>query len=335
MLPQTNRIASPTAMRDVAQAAEDLGFFGVIVHDHLGYNGWWIVSGMRGMDLPGDDRNLYEALESLAFVAAVTDRIRLGVSVVILAMRKPVALAKQLATIDALSGGRLRVGVGVGPPLTSVEQETTRLGRHRDNAAREYTASGLRGERGKRTDEYLRAIITLWTEDEASFEGEYIAFEKLEMFPKPVQKPHPPLLVGGRSEMALRRAARFHAGWVPSQVSAPQLAAGAARLGELYSEAGVAAAPEIVANLPVVLARTDEEAERIARTTVLPVFPSELEYRERSIVGAPEMFAKRLREYRDAGAVHIELKPLYPSLEHLLWQLETIQAEVIPMLGPE
>jgi probable F420-dependent oxidoreductase len=335
MLPQTNRIASPTAMTEVAQAAEDLGFFGVIVHDHLGFNGWWVVSGMRGIDLPGDDRTLYEALESLAFVAAVTERIRLGISVVIVAMRKPVALAKQLSTIDALSGGRLRIGVGVGPPLTVAEVETTRLGRHRDNAAREFNASGLRGERGKRTDEYLQAMITLWTEDEASFAGDYVAFEGFEMFPKPVQKPYPPLLVGGRSEMALRRAARFKAGWVPSQVSAPQLAAGVSRLGELYSEAGEARIPEIVANLPVVLAATDEEAERIARSTVLRVFPGEREYRERTIVGSPATFADRLREYRDAGASHVELKPLYPSLDHLLWQLKTFQAEVVPMLGPD
>lgn len=332
MLPQTNRVASPSAIRDVSQTAEDLGFDGILVHDHLGYNGWWIVSGMRGIDLPGDDRNLYEALSTLAFVAACTDRIGLAVSVIVVPMRKPVALAKQIATIDALSSGRLRVGIGVGPPLRAEEQETTRLGRHRDNAAREYTASGLRGERGRRTDEYLRAMIAIWTQDKAGFAGDYVAFDDLEVFPKPVQQPHPPLLVGGRSDAALRRAARFGAGWVPSQVSVPQLAAGAERLAALYREMSAEEPPRIVANLPTVLAQSDEAAHEIARGTVRDIFPSDSDYLERTIVGSPGTFAARLREYRDAGASEIEIKPLYPSLDNLIWQLETIQKEVLPLL---
>ena len=332
MLPQTNKVSSPQAIRDIATAVEELGFFGITVHDHLVFNGWWIVSGMRGYESPGDDRDLYEALETLAFVAAFTDRIQLGVSVVVVPMRKPVALAKQVATIDALSGGRLRLGVGVGPPLKPTERETTRLAAHRENASREYNASGLRGERGRRTDEYLRAMIEIWTHDKASFDGEFVEFENIEVFPKPVQRPYPPLFIGGRSDFALRRAARFGAGWVPSQVSVQEVVAGKARLTELYSEQGLEHSPEIVVNLPVVLAESDEAAQAIARPTVTPLFPGEQEYQERTIVGSPATFASRLREYRDAGVSNVELKPLYPSLDNFVWQLETLQREVAPAL---
>ena len=332
MLPQTNKVASPQAIRHIATAAEELGFFGITVHDHLVFNGWWIVSGVRGFDGSGDDRDLYEALETLAFVAAITQRIQLSVSVVVVPMRKPVALAKQVATIDALSGGRLRLGVGVGPPIKPMEHETTQLGAHRANALREYDASGLRGERGRRTDEYLRAMIEIWTHDKASFEGEFVSFEDIEVFPKPVQRPYPPLFVGGRSDFALRRAARFGAGWIPSQVSVADIVDGRARLGELYAEQGEEGSPEIVINLPVVLADSDEAAQAIARPTATPMFPGEQEYRERTIVGSPATFVSRLREYRDAGVSNVELKPLYPSLDNFVWQLEMLQREVAPAL---
>ena len=333
MLPQTNKAASPQAIRDIASAAEELGFFGITVHDHLVFNGWWVVSGMRGFEGPGDDRDLFEALETLGYVAAITDRIRLSVSVVVVSMRKPVALAKQVATIDALSGGRLRLGVGVGPPLKPMERETTQLGAHRANARREYDASGLRGERGRRTDEYLRAMIEIWTTDKASFEGEFVSFEDIEVFPKPVQEPYPPLFVGGRSDHALRRAARFGAGWVPSQVSVEEVAAGRTRLADLYEQHSVDGAAEIVVNLPVVLADSDEAAQAVARPTARPLFPGEQEFNERTIVGSPAVFAARLREYRDAGVSNVELKPLYPDLDNFIWQLETLQSEVVPMLA--
>lgn len=333
MLPQTNRVASSTTMRDVAQAAEELGLHGVMVHDHIGYNGWWIVSGMRGMSIPGEDRTLYEALASLSYVAAITGRVRLGVSVVVVPMREPVVLAKQLATLDALSDGRLRVGVGVGPPLKESATETTKLGRHRDNAAREYRATGVRGERGRRTDEYLRAMIEIWTNDQASFQGEFVSFENLEVFPKPTQLPHPPLYIGGRSDAALNRAALFDAGWAPSQAAASQIAEGVGKLAALRAELGRQGDAEIIANLPVVLDSTDEGAHAIARPTVRHLFADEEEYRQRTIVGSPATFVTRVRELAAVGVDHIELKPLYPSMDHFIWQLETLQSEVAPALA--
>lgn len=333
MLPQTNRVASAAAIRQVAEAAEDLNFHSVVVHDHLSFNGWWIVSGMRGIDVPGDDRDLYEAMETLTYVSAFTSRVRLNVSVMIVAMRQPLALAKQVSTLDALSGGRLTLGVGVGPPLRPEQRETTRLGEHRTNAAREYRASGLRGERARRTDEYLDAMIAVWTQDRTTFSGEFVSFDDIEVFPKPVQQPHPPLVVGGRSEAALRRAVRLGAGWQPSQISVGQLADGVSRLQSMCAEGDQPMPTEIGVNLPTVIADTDEAAEAIAGPTVRPVFPGDVEYQERTIVGSPETFLRRVQEYQKAGATYMEIKPLYPSIDHLLEQMRTIKEYVVPALN--
>lgn len=334
MLPQTNRIASPAAIRRVAGAAEDLGLHSVVVHDHLVFNGWWIVSGMRDLDVSGDDRDLYEAMETLCYVSALTSRVRLNASVMIASMRQPLALAKQVATLDVLSGGRLTLGIGVGPPLKPKERETTRLGEHRTNAAQEYQASGLMGERARRTDEYVQAMIAVWTQEKTAFSGEFVSFEDIEVFPKPRQRPHPPLLIGGRSEAALQRTVRYGAGWHPSQISVSQLAHGVARLRALCEERHQPAPPEIGVNVPAVVADTDSEAEAIAGPTVRPIFPDETEYKQRTIVGSPETFAQRVREYEEAGATYMELKPVYRSIEHLVEQMRLVSGMQSLRLGP-
>ena len=143
MLPQTNRGSSPDAILQVAEAAEELGFDALTVHDHIVFNGFWVASGMPGASGPGDDRDLYEALETLTFAAARTSRILLVASVIIVPIRHPVLLAKQIATLDALSGGRFVLGAGVGPPLRASEYEAIKLGPHRGNAAKEYNAVGV------------------------------------------------------------------------------------------------------------------------------------------------------------------------------------------------
>lgn len=330
MLPQTNKIASRSAIVDIAQAAEDLGFDALTVHDHLVFNGWWIVSGARDIDVTGEDRDLYEALETLTFVAALTKRVRLVASVIILPLRDPLLLAKQTATLDVFSEGRFTLGVGVGPPLRPTHRETTALGPHRGNAAREYKAVGVSGNRGPRTNEYLEAIIELWTKDKVSFSGEYVTYDEIDVFPKPVQKPHPPILIGGRSEAALHRTARYGDGWNPSQVSAPQLGKSADRIRLLARELGRPEPKIFGINIHSVIADSDAAADAVARPTVRQLFPGEAEYEERTIIGSPDTFVRRLRAYEEAGATYAELKPLYPSLDNLIEQMETIRDEVMP-----
>jgi probable F420-dependent oxidoreductase len=142
-------------------------------------------------------RSVLDPLVSLAHLAGRTDRIRLGVAVVNMPFLSPALLAKQLTTLDILSRGRLDVGLGVG--WSKVE----------------FVASGVPLERrGARAEEFLRALRALWTDEVVEFDGEFYRIPAARAEPKPVQRPHPPVLLGGSAEAALRRAGRVAAGWI-------------------------------------------------------------------------------------------------------------------------
>jgi probable F420-dependent oxidoreductase len=140
-----------------------------------------------------------EQLTLMAFVAAKTTTLRLVTSVMILPYRNPVLTAKMLATIDVLSRGRVTVGVGVG----WLREEFEALD------APDFT------RRGAVSNEYIQIFKTLWTQDPATFHGEFYQFQALHCLPHPLQKPHPPIWIGGHSPAALRRAARYGDGWHP------------------------------------------------------------------------------------------------------------------------
>jgi len=336
MLPQTNRIASADALVRVAVAAEELEFHAVSVRDHIVFNGVWITSGMRDIDLPGDDRNIFEALMTLSFVAARTDQIRLGTSVVILPNRHPLLLAKQTSTLDVLSGGRLLVGFGVGPnQKPGGATDTTQLGLHRSNLQKEYDSfGGAVGHRGRRMDEYLQAVIAIWTEDRPSFNGEFVHFEEVDVFPKPVQRPHPPLLFGGRSPAAQHRAARLGNGWIPSQVTADEVREGLGEIRRLRTTLGNDEPLEYVGiNMHSAFGATDEEAEALAAPTVGHLFADRESLLERTIVGSVDTFRDRVIAYRDAGVNYLELKPVYRSIDHCIEQLRIVHDEIMPAVA--
>jgi probable F420-dependent oxidoreductase len=142
-------------------------------------------------------RSVLDPVVSLAHLAGRTDRIRLGLAVLNMPFFSPALLAKQLATLDILSNGRLDVGLGVG--WSEVE----------------FVASGVPLERrGRRAEEFLRALRALWTDQVVEFDGEFYRIPPARSEPKPVQRPHPPVLLGGNAEVALRRAGRVAAGWI-------------------------------------------------------------------------------------------------------------------------
>ena len=175
---------------DLAVRAEELGFDSVWVHDHVFNVG-------HVLDRIGS-KPYYEPLTLLSYVAARTTRIRLGTSVLVLPYHNPIRLAKTAATLDVLSGGRLILGVGVG----AIEQEMRALG------------SPFK-ERGAVTDEAIAVMRALWTQEDPKFEGKYSHFSGMKFSPKPRQKPSIPLLIGGISRAAIRRAARLGDGWQP------------------------------------------------------------------------------------------------------------------------
>ena len=174
------------------------------------------------------DDTYYEPLAALNFLAGCTQRVRLGTHVLILPYRNPVLTAKILATLDHLSGGRLILGAGVG----WMEEEFEALGL--DTFA----------ERGAVTDEYIELYKELWTKDEPVFEGKYYQISGSGFQPKPAQKPHPPIWIGGHTGPAIRRAAVHGDGWMPIGLRPPailepeELAGKISRLRRLTAQAG-------------------------------------------------------------------------------------------------
>jgi probable F420-dependent oxidoreductase len=195
------------ALVGLASEAEDLGFDSVWVHDHV-FNVGHVFDRIGG-------KPYYEPLTLLSFVAARTTRVRLGTSVLVLPYHNPIRLAKAAATLDVLSGGRLILGVGVG----AIENEMQAMGTPF-------------AERGAFTDEAIAVMRTLWSEDDPRYDGKYSRFASMKFSPKPLQKPSIPIVIGGVSRLAIRRAARLGDGWQPIGLSPEALRQGVASLHE-------------------------------------------------------------------------------------------------------
>jgi probable F420-dependent oxidoreductase len=219
-LPTRGDTASPEALRTLVGRAERFGFSSVMIADHIVFP--VVITSKYPYTVDGSFPGQGDALDQLAlmaFVAGQTSTLRLVTSVMILPYRNPVATAKTLATIDVLSNGRVTVGVGVG----WLREEFEAL------AATDFD------RRGAVSDEYIRIFKTLWTENPASFKGDFYRFGALRCLPQPVQKPHPPIWVGGHSKAALRRAARYGDGWHPVGAN-PAVPLGPAELRRLLDE---------------------------------------------------------------------------------------------------
>jgi probable F420-dependent oxidoreductase len=190
-LPVSGRWATPDTIRRIARGAEARAYASLWTFQRVLYP--------VGRTLGPAHQSVLDPVVALAYVAAHTDRIRLGTATICAPFTAPALLAKTLASLDVLSEGRLTAGVGMGW------------------LPEEYAAAGVPYERrGARMDEYLRCLEALWTEDPVEFAGEFYTVPSCFLSPPPVQRPHPPLLVGGTAEPALRRAGRLGQGWIAS-----------------------------------------------------------------------------------------------------------------------
>jgi probable F420-dependent oxidoreductase len=231
-LPTRGPLANRESMLALAKHGEQLGYTYLALPDHIviprAIDSLYPYSASRKMAAVGEGDCL-ETLTVMAFLAAATSRVRLLSSVMVVPHRPPVFTAKALATLDVLSQGRVTVGIGAG----WMEEEFRAIG------------APPFSERGKVTDEYLRVFKTLWTEESPRFEGKYAQFDNVSFMPKPVQKPHPPIWVGGESPAALRRTATLGDAWYPIGSNpefplntAERFAQGVARLHEVARKAG-------------------------------------------------------------------------------------------------
>lgn len=197
-LPVFGKYAGRDEILETALAAEALGYDSIWVSDHV------VVPDHHNVF--GDV--FYDPLITLGFIASVTSRIELGTSVLVLPYRNPLVLAKSVSSLDALSEGRVILGIGSGW------------------LRGEFKALGVDyGQRGRMTDEYIEIMKELWTSESPSYEGGYHSFSGIRFEPKPVRKPHPPVWVGGESRRSVERAAKYGDGWHPVGLTPEEMGA--------------------------------------------------------------------------------------------------------------
>ena len=267
----------PAALAGLAQAAEDLGFDSIWLADHV------VIPERIASSYPYSPDGRFqtlatqpylEPLAGLGFLAGVTRRVRLGTHVLILPYRHPLLTAKMVGTLDNLSGGRFDLGVGVG----WMREEFLALGLEERFFTR----------RGAATDEQLRILKMVWTDDVAGFAGEFYRFDRVGARPHPLQKPYPPIWVGGHSPAALRRTARFGDGWLPiggrppADLPPPAIAAGWATIQAEATRAG-----------------RDASRLRLCFSTSVAFGPADAPRRPFS--GSPEAIAADFESYRAVG----------------------------------
>src|SRR5690242_18390683 len=326
-VPNSGPLASPESMVAVAREAEGLGYDSVWVHDHLTWSDeihrTHISSGADDSNEGNDNPDFYEAMTSLAYLAGLVHSVRLGVACVVVPCRNPLLAAKQLATLDVLCQGRLDIGVGIGSPSTI--------------KSREYEVLGVnRKQRGKIADDHLRAMKTIWTTHPASHAGPFVSFDNAEICPKPLQKPNPPLWVGGWTEAAMKRAAAFGDGWLPAWLLPEDIGKRFRELKELAERHG--RDPEKIHLGIEVYGCIDEDPEKARRDgfgtlaigqSTFERFMSVEQLAEVSLIGSPEEIRRRVRAYREAGVSHFEIKFIYPSLERHSEMLQLFAREVL------
>ena len=303
---------SPDGLRAIARHCETLGFaylgvsdhvvFARNVESHYPYNeaGVWPGAG-AGSSL--------EQLTTIAFLAAVTERIRLLTSVMVLPYRPPVQTAKILASLDVLSNGRLTIGAGTG----WMAEEMIALG------------SPPFERRGKASNEYLDAFLELWAQDAPTYAGEFVSFDNVIFEPKPVQDPHPPIWIGGEGQAARRRAGRFGDGWYPVgrnprvSLETPELFTAGMDQVRGHAEAADRDPAAIDTALSIPWYRLGEAGEN--RDGGRLVF-----------TGSAEQVAEDARGFRDVGVNHLIIASEYPELQQALDEMERFATEVVPLV---
>ncbi len=192
-------IATPSMIRDFGRRAEDIGLDSIWMGEHVALfdrNTFPYPSSKDGRIPVPEGGGMLDVTATFGFLAGATSRLRLGTGVALVPQRNPIYTAKEICTLDWLTEGRIDFGIGVGWNKEEVE------------------ACGYRWEdRGARCDEFLEVMRRLWTEEVVDFHGKWVNFETCRLDPKPIQKPHVPIIVGGYADAALRRAVRFGAGW--------------------------------------------------------------------------------------------------------------------------
>lgn len=301
-LPISGRAAAGVLM-EAARGAEALGYDSVWTADRI-IIPWEINTpynySASGQFIVPPDRPFLEPLTCLAFLAGGTEKIRLGMSVLVLPYRHPLYWSKVATTIDHLSRGRLILGVGIG---WMVE---------------EFEALGVPfKDRAAIFDEQVRIINLLWDQERPRFEGRHYRFGELAFYPKPLQKPRIPLWVGGEGERAQRRAAKYGDAWFPYfvRITARELAARFDNVRRWAAEAG-----------------RDPDHLRLSCCLPIEITREPIPQEEDRLAGNPEQIVQALRGFKKIGVKHMSLQFMVPHWPERREQIERFAREVMPAL---
>jgi probable F420-dependent oxidoreductase len=298
-------------MCEVARAAEERGYYSLWFNEFLETD--------PGVAARFDDPpNYYDPLATIGYLAALTRRIRFVTSTVVLPQHHPILLNRQLATLDALSDGRVTLGIGLGGSWEEFRRLRGDLGA---------------ANRGQMMDEFVAALRLLWTERKATFEGRYVKFDGVECFPKPVQRPFP-IFMAGQAEGALRRLARHGDGWIDTFFPPDAMRAKIDEIRGYVREARGRDAPfEIARQFYISLAETKAAADAnfaAALPNARPAPARRREGMEMNLSGTPAEIAARLRHYVAAGVTEICAIFYSPDAAGALRQLDLFARAVIP-----
>jgi len=302
-LPISGRAAGPDTLKEAARSAEALGYDAAWSADRV-VTPWQINTSYPYSDnhefIVPPDRPFLDSLTSLAFLAGCTEKITLGISVLVLPYRHPLYWTRVAVSIERLSKGRLIMGIGVG----WMEEEFEALG---------VTFK----DRGRMTDEQLEIISLLWTEEHVSFKGQFYRFDDLAFYPKPMQQPRIPIWVGGEGVQAQRRAARYGDAWFPYfvQITPAALRAGYDNVLRLATAAG-----------------RNAEQVRLACCRPIELTTQPAKQDDSHLRGTPEQLVEALTSYREIGVDHLALQFMVPRWPDRVEQIERFAREVIPHL---
>ncbi|MSP98454.1 MAG: TIGR03619 family F420-dependent LLM class oxidoreductase [Betaproteobacteria bacterium] len=312
VIPTRPPLATTKNIVTIAQRAEELGFSFVTIPDHIvapaDFNRAYPYAESGAMSW-GPSGDVLEMLSLMTFVLGKTTRLRAVTGIMVVPLRNPLFAAKALATIDVLSNGRVGVGCGVG-------------WEHH-----EFAALGVPPfkERGKVTTEYIELFKELWTKDQPRFDGQYVKFSEMPFLPKPVQKPHPPIWVGGESPGAMRRAARLGDCWYPIGSNQKQLmdtperySAGLQQFNRHLAEAN--RKPEDIELAYCSLWYAEEKAKTLENG------------QRRSFTGTQEQVAGDIAAFGELGVKHLVLNLQANTLDETLGRMERLMTKVVPLV---
>lgn len=281
---------------------KDLVRTGVLC-EQLGYDAVWgndhITTQHYVRQMYPAPPNFYDVLITMAMIAQATTRLRVGAGLLVMPMREPVMLAKQVATLDQLSGGRFMMGVGIG----AYREEFEAWAGNRFPGAR----------RGDMLEEGIAAFHNLSTQKVSTFEGQYYSFKELEVAPKPLQTPFP-LYIGGHNEASLERAAKYGQGWLPGWRPFHEIADRIALIRRRAAELGRdPSAIEMAPQFSLLLGKTDESAVDTYMKSGLVAHRVSLAYTGRdpkhqvtaNLVGSPQTVIDKIGQLRDMGVDHL------------------------------